>query len=264
MLKGGESMKVISICDHKGGVGKTTTAGALAQGLAKKKKNKVLLIDGDPQGTATSSVYGVTDIRHTLYDVITGKVTASRAVISTEAGDLIPYDKQLANLDIEYQTNNVKQMMKNYGRLKEALTSLEGSYTHVIIDTAPGLASLITWQALTASDNVLIPIVCSPDNYDNLKLTIEDVENIKEVTNPDINISGVFFNLHGGRSNIMKQFEELYKDTCKQYGIKLLKTTVRRSVTVQEAHALGQSLFDYSPKAPVTNDYKSLIEELKF
>ena len=256
-------MKIISVCDHKGGVGKTTTAAALAQGLAKKKKNKVLLIDGDPQGTATSSVYGVTTVHHTLYDVITGKVNASRAVISTGAGDLIPYDKQLANLDIEYQTNNVKQMLKNYGRLKEALKDLGGVYTHVIIDTAPGLASLITWQALTASDTVIIPIVCSPDNYDNLKLTIEDVENIKEVTNPDIQIAGVFFNLHGGRSNIMKQFEELYKTTCKQYGIKLLKTAVRRSVTVQEAHALGQSLFDYAPKAPVTLDYKSLIDELK-
>lgn len=256
-------MKIISICDHKGGVGKTTTAAAIAQGLSKKKKNKVLLIDGDPQGTATTSVFGVTSFHHSLYDVITGKAAASRSIISTEAGDLIPYDKQLANLDIEYQTNNVKQMLKNYGRLKEALKDLGGVYTHVIIDTAPGLASMITWQALTASDTVIIPIVCSPDNFDNLKLTIEDVENIKEVTNPDIQTAGVFFNLHGGRSNIMKQFETLYKDTCKAYGIKLLKTAVRRSVTVQEAHALGQNLFDYAPKAAVTLDYKSLLDELK-
>lgn len=250
-------MKIISICDHKGGVGKTSSAVAIAQGLATKKKNKVLLIDCDAQGTA-SSCYGITDADHTIYEVMRGKVTAPRAIVSTEAGDVIPYDKQLANLDIEY--NNKPNA---YTLLKRALESLDGIYTHIIIDTAPGVASLATWQALTASDIVVIPIVCSPDNYDNLKLTIEDVEIIKDATNPSIKIAGVFFNIHGGRSNILKQYEDLYRDTCKSYDVPLLKTSIRRSVTVQESHALALSLYDYAPRATVTADYTALIKELK-
>jgi len=256
-------MKIISICDHKGGVGKTTTACAIAQGLATKKRNKVLLIDADPQGTATKSVYGVSEPRHTLYDVIRGTVSARKAIMTTDSGDIVPASKQLANLDIEYNTTNIKQMLESYHLMEKALATLDGEYTHVIIDTAPGVASLVTWQALTASDGVVIPIGCSPDNYDNLILTIEDVEIIKDGTNPELKIIGVFFNLHGGRSNIMKQYEELYRETCKQYKLPLLKTTVRRSVVVQESHALNQNLFEYAPRATVTTDYTSLIKELK-
>ena len=250
-------MKILSICDHKGGVGKTTTAAAIAQGIATKKKNHVLLIDCDPQGTATTSVYNVTSVHHSIYDVIKGHATASEAIIKTEAGDIIAYDKQLANLDIEYRSD-----LEAYHLLQKALESLEG-YTHIIIDTAPGVATLATLQALTASHGVLIPIMCSPDNFDNLKLTYDSISKVQKYTNPDLHILGVFFNLHGGRSNIMKQYEELYQDTCKAYKLPLLKTTVRRSVTVQEAHALGVSLFDYAPRATVTADYQSLIKELK-
>ncbi len=256
-------MKVISLCDHKGGVGKTSSAAAIAQGLATSKKNKVLLVDADAQGTATTSAYGVTEIKHTLYDVIKGAVQAKDAIIRTDAGDIIPYSKQLANLDIELNTTNLKKMQENYRLLRTALEPLADTYTHIIIDTAPGVASLATWQALTASTGVLIPIICSPDNFDNLKLTLEDIEIIKESTNSDLQTLGVFFTQHTGNTNIMKQFEDLYRDTCKAYGVKLLKASVRRAVAVQESHALALSLFEYAPKATATEDYQQLIKELK-
>jgi len=251
-------MKIISICDHKGGVGKTSSAVAIAQGLnnRKKPKAKALLIDSDPQGTATKSCYGVTTVRHSLYDVIKGTCKAKDAIIHTDAGDLIPYSKQLANIDIEFNNDP-----SAYHKIKEGLCDLEG-YTHVIIDTAPGL-TLATLQALTASDGVVIPIWCSPDNFDNLKITYDNIQIIQKYNNPALKVLGVFFDQHTGNSNLMKQFEDLYKDTCKSYGIPLLKTTVRRSITIQESHALAQSLFEYAPRANVTQDYKDLIKELK-
>ena len=257
MLRKGEHMKVISICDHKGGVGKTTTAAAIAQGLASKKKNKVLLIDSDPQGTATTSCYGVTESRHSLYDIIKGTCPAEAAIIHTEAGDIIPYSKELANLDIEYSKDP-----SAYHRIKNGIQSLDGTYTHVVIDTAPGI-TLATLQALTASDGVIIPILCSPDNFESLQKTYDSIQTVTKYTNPDLKTYGVFFALHGGRSNIMKQYEELYQDTCKAYQMPLLHTTVRRSVIVQEAHALAVNLFTYAPRAAVTADYQVLIKELK-
>lgn len=251
-------MQKISICDHKGGVGKTSSAVAIAQGLndRKKPKSKALLIDCDPQGTATKSCYGVTTIHHSLYDVIKGTCKAEEAIISTEAGDIIPYSKQLANIDIEFNNDP-----SAYHRIKEGLADLEG-YTHIIFDTAPGL-TLATLQALTASDGVVIPIWCSPDNFDNLKLTYNNIQIIRKYNNPDLKILGVFFTQHTGNSNLMKQFEDLYQDTCKSYGITLLKTSIRRSITIQESHALAQSLFDYAPRATVTQEYSNLIKELK-
>lgn len=251
-------MKIISICDHKGGVAKTTSAVAIAQGLNARKKPqaKALLIDCDPQGTATKSCYGVSSIQHSLYDVIKGRCKAREAIIHTEAGDIIPYSKQLANIDIEFNNDP-----SAYHRIKEGLIDLSG-YTHIIFDTAPGL-TLATLQALTASDSVVIPIICSPDNFDNLKLTYNNIMTIRKYNNPDLKILGVFFTQHTGNSNLMKQFEELYQDTCKSYGIKLLKTSIRRSVTIQEAHALAQNLFEYAPRATVTQEYNNLIKELK-
>ena len=254
-------MQVISICNFKGGVGKTATAAAIAQGLnaRNKPKAKALLIDCDPQGTATKSCYGIRDEQHlTIYDVITGKAQVVDAIRHTDAGDVLPYSKQMANIDIEFNGNP-----RAYFMLREALASLEGVYTHIIIDTAPGI-SLATFQAMTASSGVVIPIMSSPDNCDNLTETYERVELIRKYNyNPDLKIIGVFFDMHTGRSNILKQFEDLYKNMCKAYKIPLLKTTVRRAAVVQESHALAQSLFEYAPRSNVTSDYTNLIKELK-
>ena len=116
---------------------------------------------------------------------------------------------------------------------------------------------------MTASDGVIIPILCSPDNFESLQKTYDSIQTVTKYTNPDLKTYGVFFALHGGRSNIMKQYEELYQDTCKAYQMPLLHTTVRRSVIVQEAHALAVNLFTYAPRAAVTADYQALIKELK-
>lgn len=250
-------MKVISICDHKGGVGKTTTAAAIAQCLATKKRNKVLLIDSDPQGTATKSVYGVKTAKYTLYEVIHGTVSAKEAIVHTTAGDIMPYSRELAKLKIELATDPAQ-----YYKIREVVEQLEDTYTHVIIDTAPGI-EVCTLQALTASNGVIIPILCSPDNAESLQITYDSVSKVKKYTNPNLTTLGVFFDQHGGRSNIMKQYEEMYQLLCKKYDMPLLKTRIRRSVVVQEAHALHQNLFDYAPKATATADYQSLVKELK-
>ena len=252
-------MKVICICDHKGGVGKTASAGAIAQGIdaRKKPKGKTLLIDCDPQGSATKTLYGLPEDVPGLYNVMIDKVNPLDVIQHTEAGDILPYNKELSRLDVELNQAAGKDFY-----LKKIIDRLNGHYTHIILDTAPGLY-VVTVQALTAADGVLIPINANSDGIESLKETYKSILAVKEYTNPQLEILGTFITQYSGRANVTKQYEELLGDVSRSLGIKLLKNRVRRSVVIDEARALQTSLFDYAPKAKVTKDYEDLIKEVK-
>lgn len=253
---------VITISDHKGGVGKTATAGALAQGLGRRnrKKVKTLLIDADAQGSASKIVYGTEEGAPGLYDVMKGNIKAVDAIITTEAGDILPYQKELSLLDIE----TALRPGRDYD-LKKSINELRDLYDYIIIDTAPGL-SITLLQALTASDAVLIPITASPDGVESLTETYRTIKDIKDPeggTNTELKILGTVITLYNGRSNVTKQYEEYIEEVTKSLDIKLLKTRIRRSIVVEEARALQVNLFDYAPKNNVVMDYEALIKELK-
>lgn len=252
-------MKVICVFDHKGGVGKSTTAGAIAQGIATtKKRARVLLIDADPQGSVTKTIYGAGSAKKGLYDVLKGAATPTDAIVETDAGRILPYSRELALLDVEL----AKAPGKDFYLKRKVIDPLNGQYTHVIIDTAPGLITTTT-QALTASTDVLIPINSNAEGVEALQLSYETIEVIKEYNNPTINVLGAVLTQYDGRANVTKQYEELIKDVSKSLGVRLLKTHIRRGVAIDEAHALRTNLFTYAPRAKVTNDYQELIKEIR-
>ena len=252
-------MKVICLCDHKGGIGKTATACAIAQGIdaRKRPKGKSLLIDTDPQGSASKTVYGVPEGTPGLYDVMTGSINPNDAIIETEAGAILPYSKQLSRIDVEFSQNAGRDYY-----LKEIIENITGPYTHVIIDTAPGVSLALT-QALTACDSVLIPIMANADGVDALRSTKHSIEVVKKYNNKELEILGTFFTMYSNRAIISRQYEELIEEVAKSLDITLLNTRVRRSVAVEEARALNVNLFTYAPKANATRDYEALIKELK-
>lgn len=252
-------MKTICIFDHKGGVGKTTTAGAIAQGIkATKKRAKVLLIDTDPQGSASNTVYGVEAPKWTLYDVLKDRCTPADAITETEAGAIMPYSRELALLDAEL----ARTAGKDFFIKKKVIEPLNGQFTHIIIDTAPGLITT-TIQALTASDTVLIPINSNAEGVEALQMSFETIKGVKEYNNPALNIAGAVITQYDGRANVTRQYEELIEDVAHGFKMPLLTTRIRRAVAIDEAHALRADLFTYAPRAKVTKDYEELIKELK-
>ena len=250
-------MKVITICDHKGGVAKTTTACAMAQGIsALKKKSRVLLIDADPQGTATKTVYGVKKAVPGLYKVIMGEEDINSVIIHTESGDLLPYEPKLRSLDAEL----ISDPGKNYV-LRERLEKLEG-YTHVIIDTSPYL-NLANVQALTASDSVVIPVGADAECVESLPDTLRTIFSVQKYSNQNLVIGGAVITLYDGRSNVVRQYADLVGDICKKNGVRILSTRIRSCAAVKEAHAIKESLFEYAPKSKAVEDYTAVIKELK-
>jgi chromosome partitioning protein len=249
---------IITIADHKGGVGKTTTAAAIAQGIdARKKKGKALLIDADAQGSATKSVYGATGDNGGLYDAIMKSASAADLIQKTEAGEILPYSRSLALLDKELGADEKRDFY-----IKEAIEPIKGNYEHIIIDTAPGLSTCLI-QALTASEGVIIPLGANSEGVESLQLIHETIEEVKAYTNPSLKVLGVLITQHQARANLTRQYEEFLADLCKDLKYKLLKTRIRQGIAIQEAHALKENLFTYAPKAKATEDYKALIKELK-
>lgn len=252
-------MKVICICDQKGGVGKTATACAIAQGIdaRKRPKGKALLIDTDAQGSASKTVYGVPEGTPGLYEVLKGRMDPNEAILHTEAGDILPYSKELSIMDVEFARSAGRDFY-----LKKVIEKITGPYTHVIIDTAPGVSLALT-QALTACDSVLIPITADPDGVDSLESTYKSIDTVKEYTNPSIEILGTFFTMYSNRTILTRQYEALIEDVANSLNIRLLNTRVRSSIALKEARALNVNLFTYAPKANATKDYEALIKELK-
>ena len=252
-------MKVICLCDHKGGVGKTATATAIAQGIDVKRrpKGKALLIDTDPQGSASKTVYGVPEGTPGLYDVIKGRIDPNDAIVETDAGAILPYSKELSLLDVELARTPGRDFL-----LKKVIERIDGNYTHVVIDTAPGLSLTMT-QALTASDYVLIPINANADGVESLRVTYETIKTVKEFNNDSLSILGAVITMYSGRANVTRQFEDLIADVADGLGIKLLNTRIRRSIAVEEARALNLNMYSYAPKSNAILDYGALIKELK-
>lgn len=250
-------MKVITICHHKGGVAKSTTAAAIGQGISKlQKKSRVLLIDADPQGTLTKSVYGVKKPLPGLYSVLMGEADWKSVILHTEAGDLVPYEKKIGSLDAEL----ISDPGKDY-KLRECLEELDG-YTHVIIDTSPYL-NLANIQALTASDCVIIPVCADSECADSLPETLKTIRTVQKYSNKSLDIGGAVITLYDGRANVVKQYAELLEDVCKKNSVRLLKTRVRTCAAIKEAHAVKENLFSYAPKSNAVADYTAVIKELK-
>lgn len=246
-------MKTIAVANRKGGVGKTTTAAALVGGLT-LKGYRVLAIDLDAQRNLTSTMQARSDSK-TALGVLTGDVTAREAIRHTEGGDIIPSSKALSGADA-----TLTETGKEY-RLKEALEPIEGEYDYCIIDCPPALG-ILTVNALTAADSVIIPAQADIYSLEGIEDLQETIQPVKRYCNPDLTIEGILLTRYSPRSVLSRDVTTLAEQLASKLGTTLFKATIREAVAVKEAQISQQNLFVYAPKSKVSEDYRAFIEEL--
>jgi len=248
--------KIISFANQKGGVGKTTSAVSVAACLGAKGK-KVLLVDIDPQGNATSGV-GVNKrslSASTYHLLITNEAAAKDVVQKTEFQnvDILPSNIQLAGAEVELVELENRTM-----RLKQALLPIKGDYQYLIVDCPPSLG-LITLNALAASDSVLIPIQCEYYALEGLTQLISTVRQVKRLYNPSIEIEGVLLTMYDGRLNLTMQ---VVAEVKKYFPKKVYKTVIPRNVKLSEAPSFGQPIFYYDRYSKGSICYSELANEI--
>lgn len=245
--------KIIAIINQKGGVGKSTTAEALAAGIH-LKGYRVLSIDLDAQAnlsyTAGASTNGAT-----VLGVLTGEIQAEDAIQHTATGDIIAASKALAGADAF-----ISDTGKEY-RLKEALEPISVAYDFIILDTPPALG-ILTINALTACDSVIIPAQADIYSLQGIEQLAETMKPVKKYCNPALSIEGILLTRYSPRSILSREVAELADQLAVRLESRLFKATIRDAVAVKEAQISQESIFNYAPKAKVTEDYKAFIEEL--
>ena len=246
--------KVISVANQKGGVGKTTTAINLSTILAKKGK-KVLMIDADPQGNGTSGLGVNKDVNFSVYDVIVNDVEIENTVQTTMIKnlDLCPSNINLAGAEVE-----LVSMMSREFRLKEKIYNQKDKYDYIIIDCPPSLG-LLTLNAFTASDSVLIPVQCEYYALEGLGQLINTINLVKKHLNKDIEVEGALLTMFDIRTNLSNQ---VVKEVNKYFENKVYKTVIPRNVRLSEAPSYGMPITVYDPRSKGARSYEKFVKEL--
>ena len=243
--------KIISIANQKGGVGKTTTSVNLSTILAKKGK-KVLMIDADPQGNASSGV-GVDreDIELSIYDILINDTPVENVVIKTKIKnlDICPSNINLAGAEVE-----LVSVMSREHRLKEKLDLIKDEYDFIIIDCPPSLG-LITLNAFTASDSVLIPVQCEYYALEGLGQLLNTISLVKKHLNKSIEVEGALLTMYDIRTNLSNQ---VVKEVKKYFNDKVYKNVIPRNV---EAPSYGMPISIYDPRSKGAKSYEKFVKE---
>lgn len=246
--------KVISIANQKGGVGKTTTSVNISTILAKKNK-KVMLIDADPQGNASSGLGLEKETENSLYDVLINDVEIKDTLISTNIKNLkvCPSNMNLAGAEVEL----VSQMSREQ-RLKEKIDNIIDEFDYIIIDCPPSLG-LITLNALTASNSVLIPVQCEYFALEGLGQLLNTINLVKKHLNKGIEIEGAVLTMYDMRTNLSNQ---VVKEVKRYFDDKVYKTVIPRNIKLSEAPSYGMPITLYDPKSKGARAYEKLAREL--
>lgn len=247
--------RIISIINQKGGVGKSTTAVNLAAALGELGK-KVLIVDFDPQGNSTSGL-GIEkeELEQCVYDALLNDVPAENLLIQANCNNVtvIPATIQLAGAEIE-----LVSAMARETRLKELLEPVQENYDFVFIDCPPSLG-LLTINALTAADSVLIPIQCEYYALEGVTKLLESMRMVKSKINKGLEVFGVLLTMYDSRTSLANQVV----DEVKQYfGDKVFNTLIPRTVKISEAPSFGMSVIQYAPQNKGAQSYMELAEEV--
>ena len=245
--------KVISVANQKGGVGKTTTTVNLSTLLAKKGK-KVLLIDTDPQGNATSGLGITKELELSVYDILVGDTTFEETVQDTAVKNLkiCPSNISLAGAEVE-----LVSMMSREQRLKVKLDEVKDQYDYVLIDCPPSLG-LVTLNAFTASDSVLIPVQCEYFALEGLGQLLNTVNLVKKHLNKSLEIEGALLTMYDARTNLSNQ---VVKEVKKYFENKVYKTVIPRNVRLSEAPSYGMPISLYDARSKWAKAYDKLTKE---
>ena len=246
--------KIVSIANQKGGVGKTTTSINLSTILAKKGK-KVLMIDADPQGNASSGV-GIDrdDIELSIYDILIDEVEFDNVVKKTNIKnlDICPSNINLAGAEVE-----LVSVMSREHRLKEKLDKIKDNYDFIIIDCPPSLG-LITLNAFTASDSVLIPVQCEYYALEGLGQLLNTINLVKKHLNKNLEIEGALLTMYDVRTNLSNQ---VVKEVKNYFNDKVYKNVIPRNVKLSEAPSYGMPISVYDPRSKGAKSYEKFVKE---
>lgn len=246
--------KVIAVTNQKGGVGKTTTSINLSACLAERGLN-VLLVDIDPQGNATSGLGQDVERETSVYDVLAGLCAPDAAIVKTEVEHLsiMPTGIELAGAEIELVEEEDRELL-----LMRALAEMVDRYDYILIDCPPSLG-LLTINALTAADTVLIPIQCEYYALEGVGRLAKTIRMMRKKLNPALEIEGILLTMYDSRTNLCGQVAQ---EVRRHFPDKVFETTIPRNIRLSEAPSYGQPIHIYDPRCAGAQAYRSLAEEL--
>ena len=245
--------EIIAICNQKGGVGKSTTANALGAGLH-ARGFKVLYIDMDAQGNLSHSLNALQRPLTTL-EVLTETATAAEAICKTRQGDILPSSAALAGADII-----LKDTGREY-RLKEALEPILEVYDYCLIDCPPALG-ILTINALTASDSVIIPSQADIYSLQGIGQLMQTIDTVQRYTNSKLAVKGLLITRYNGRSILTRDLSTALEKTAESLKTRLYKSKIRECIAIKEAQARQTDIFSYAPRSNAAADYAAFIEEV--